>query len=150
MKLERMKFESSVWSWWSLLFQFYSIGPCIIVLNFRDKFRSSFKFSNCSETFQLRKKLSNFARFFLTSLGSFQLQTFQLKPFQLLVFLIARSNYTYPDSYDACDIHVVCMLRILKSVKAGNTNTWFNTTESNVIEEIQQIDDSNQGKCSIM
>ena len=39
---------------------------------------------------------------------------------------------------------------ILKSQKAGNTNTWFNKTESDVIEEIQQIDDSNQGKCSIM
>ena len=34
--------------------------------------------------------------------------------------------------------------------KAGNTNTWFNKTESDVIEEIQQIDDSNQGKCLIM
>ena len=34
--------------------------------------------------------------------------------------------------------------------KAGNTNTWFNKTESDVIEEIQQVDDSNQGKCSIM
>ena len=55
-------------------------------------------FSNFSETFQLQKKLSNFARFFPTSIGSFQLrlalsnfgetfqlQTFQLKTFQLLV-----------------------------------------------------------------
>ena len=38
----------------------------------------------------------------------------------------------------------------MKSGKAGNTNTWFNKTESDVIEEIQQVDDSNQGKCSIM
>ena len=42
------------------------------------------------------------------------------------------------------------MAGILESVTAGSTNTWFNKTESDVIEEIQQIDDSNQGKCSIM
>ena len=47
-------------------------------------------------------------------------------------------------------LHIICMTLILKSVTAGSTNTWFNKTESDVIEEIQQIDDSNQGKCSIM
>ena len=31
--------------------------------------------SNCSESFQLQKKLSNFARFFPTLLGSLQLRS---------------------------------------------------------------------------
>ena len=35
----------------------------------------SWKLSNCSETLQLQKKLSNFAKFFPTSHGSFQLRT---------------------------------------------------------------------------
>ena len=37
-------------------------------------FPTASKLSNFSETFQLQKKLSNFARFFPTSLGSFQLK----------------------------------------------------------------------------
>ena len=44
----------------------------MILSNFYDNFPNSFKLSNCSETFQLQKKLSNFAWSFPTSLGSFQ------------------------------------------------------------------------------
>merc|ERR1711911_272880 len=64
-------------------------------------FPSSFKLSNFSQNFQLRSFLSNFNRFFPTSLGSFQLrlalsnfsQTFQLQTFQLKTFqLLVLSN----------------------------------------------------------
>ena len=44
----------------------------MILSNFYDNFPNSLKLSNCSETFQLQRKLSNFAWSFLTSLGSFQ------------------------------------------------------------------------------
>ena len=66
--------------------------------NFGQNFPTAAKLSNFSETFQLQNKLSYFARFFPTSIGSFQfrlalsnfsktfqLQTFQLKTFQLPV-----------------------------------------------------------------
>ena len=66
---------------------------------------------NCSKTFQLQKKLSNFARFFPTLLGSFQLQSVlsnfywlfptsaklsNLKLSNFSFFPTALSNYTYP------------------------------------------------------
>ena len=58
---------------------------------------------NCGETFQLQKKLSNFVRFFPTSLGSFQIkQNFSnfrlsnLKFANFSFFPTALSNYTYP------------------------------------------------------
>ena len=42
--------------------------------NVCQNFPNAAKISNFSETFQLHKKLSNFARFFPTSLGSFKLK----------------------------------------------------------------------------
>ena len=72
--------------------------------------------SNCSESFQLQKKLSNFARFFPTLLGSLQLRSIlsnfawlfptsaklsnfrlsNLKLSNFSFFPTALSNYTYP------------------------------------------------------
>ena len=57
MKLERLKLESSSWSW---------KGP---------------ELSNCSKTIKLQKKLSNFVRFFPTQTETFHLQALWLKKF---------------------------------------------------------------------
>ena len=58
--------------------------------------------TNFSETFQLQKNVSNFAPFFLTSLGSSQLkQNFGLSNLKLSNFSFfptALSNYTYPET----------------------------------------------------
>ena len=80
--------------------------------NFSHNLPSSFKISNCSETFQLQRifptsvgsfqfgsVLSNFNRFFPTSLGSFKLplalsnfsETFQLRTFQIKNFSTSHS-----------------------------------------------------------
>ena len=76
-------------------------------LNWNWKDSIKLKRSNFGETFQLQKKLSNFSRFFPTSIGSFQLRSVlsnfawlfpnSAKLSNFSFFPTALSNYTHPD-----------------------------------------------------